>query len=158
MRRLLALTAALTLLLAACGDDSGEDESFDDAPDTTEALPDRVVVFSPEDSETDGFGEPTPWTPGVEDVLAAEELLAEHLEANPDLGVDPLDTYARQYLGVGEDGDLVSVSALCESSLDSLDDWEEEFIVVNDGGSCFWQATLAPSTGQVDPFTVNGNA
>jgi len=161
MRRLLVLIASLTLLLAACSDDGGStqdgDEAFD-TPETTEALPELVVVFSPEDSETDSFGEPTTWTPGADEVVAADELLAEHIEAVPDLGVSAVDTYARQYVGVGDDEDLVSVNALCEESLDSFEDWEDEPILVNDGGPCFWQATVDLATGEVDPFTVNGNA
>jgi hypothetical protein len=160
MRPLLALTAALALFLASCGDDSSDDESFDDPASTTVAvdgddLPDQVVVFTPDDTETDANGEPVTWTPGIEDVLSAETALAEHLEANPDLGVDALDTYARQYVGIGEGEDVVSVNALC--AVDDLD-WEDQFIVVADGGSCFWQATVDLPTAEVPTFTVNGEA
>ncbi len=161
MRRLLVLTAALTLLFAACGDDSGDDETFDDPGSTTteviegDDLPDQVVVFTPDDTEIDANGEPLTWTPGIEDVLSAEAALAEHLEANPDLGVDAIDTYARQYVGIGEGEDVVSVNALC--AVDDLD-WEDQLVVVADGGSCFWQATVDLPTSEVLSFTVNGEA
>lgn len=160
MRRLLALTAAVTLLLAACRDDSGDDESFEDPSSTTEVvagddLPDQVVVFTPDETEIDANGEPVTWTPGIEDVLSAEAALAEHLEANPDLGVDALETYARQYVGIGDGENVISVNALC--AVDDLD-WEDQFIVVADGGSCFWQATVDLPTGEVPSFTVNGEA
>ena len=115
-------------------------------------------MFTPADSETDPNGEDVTWTPDVDDVLAVEDVLAEHLQDEADTGVDALDTYARQYLGVGADEDLVSVNALCESSLETLSDWEDELIVVSDGGDCFWQATSTPSTGEVLHFTVNGVA
>lgn len=160
MRRLLVLTAALTLLFAACGDDTG-DESFDDpGSGTTEVLegddlPDQVVVFTPDDTETDANGEPLTWTPGIEDVLSAEAALAEHIEADASLGVDPLETYARQYVGIGEGEDVVSVNALC--AVDDLD-WEDQLVVVADGGSCFWHATVDLPTSEVLSFTVNGEA
>ena len=159
MRRLLVLIAALSLLFAACGDD-GEDESSNDPSSTTEGvaaddLPEQVVVFTPDDTETDSYGEAVTWTPGIEDVLSAEAALAEHLEANPDLGVDALETYARQYVGIGDGEDVVSVNALC--AVDDLD-WEDQFVVVADGGSCFWQATVDLPTGEILSFAVNGEA
>ncbi len=162
MRRRLVLIAALTLVLAACGDDRGStqdgDETFD-APDTTEALPELVVVFSPDESETDSYGEPTTWTPEADDVQAAEAILAEHLETNSrrrrrrPWTPTPASTSAS-----ARTRRLVSVNALCEASLDTFEDWEDELIVVNDGGPCFWQATVDLTTNEVDPFTVNGNA
>ena len=164
MRRL-PLLLALVLLLGACGDDSGStqdgDEEFDSPTETTEsgddsALPEGAVVFTPDDAETDINGDAVTWTPATEDVLAAEEALAAHIEANPDLGVEGLDTYHRQYVGTGEDSDVVSVNALCESA--ELDDWEDELILVNDGGSCFWQAEVARESLEVESFTVNGEA
>lgn len=165
MRRLTLLLAAVLLLLAACGDDSGStqdtDEEFDSPTETTEgdddsALPEGTVVFTPDDAETDTNGDAVTWTPGTEDVLAAEEALAAHLEDNADLGVEPLDTYHRQYVGTGEDSDVISVNALCESA--ELDDWEDELILVNDGGPCFWQARVARESLEVESFTVNGQA
>ena len=166
MRRLpvvLLATVLALLLLAACGDDGGStqdtDEQFDPASTTTggdSALPDGVVVFTPEQAETDLNGDEVTWTPGAEDVEAVETALAEHIEANPDLGVDPLDEYHRQYVGTGEDSDVVSVNALCEGA--GLDDWEDELILVNDGGSCFWQAQVARESLEVESFTVNGEA
>jgi hypothetical protein len=149
MRRLLVLTAALTFLLAACGDDATTGES----PEGT--LPDDVAVFGPDDIEADSYGEAVTWTPSADDVAAVEAILAEHLEANAATGVDELAAYARQYTGVGEGEDLVSVNALC--SLGDMD-WEDEYITVADGGPCFWQATVDPATAEVDPFTVNGSA
>ena len=168
MRRALAVLLILALpvivLPAACGDDGGDGrdgESFDDPGSTTteviesDDLPDLVVVFSPDDTDIDANGEPVTWTPGIEDVLSAEAALAEHIEANPDVAVDPLESYARQYVGIGEGEDVVSVNALC--AVDDLD-WEDQYIVVADGGTCFWHATVDLPTGTVESFTVNGVA
>ncbi len=49
----------------------------------------------------------------------------------------------------------MSVNALC--AVDDLD-WEDQLVVVADGGSCFWQATVDLPTSEVLSFTVNGEA
>lgn len=154
MRRLPPLLLALTLLLVACGDDEGVST---EEPGTTGLgdLPEGAVVFTPDDAATDTYGDATTWTPGPADVEVAEAALQDHIDDQPDLGLDPFDTYHRQYVGVGDE-DIVSVNALCESA--DLDDWEDELILVNDGGACFWQAQVDLATGTVDPFTVNGEA
>ncbi len=165
MRRPPALALALTLLLAGCGDDDGStqdgDETFD-PPSSTEApddgLPDQVVVFGPDDVETDIYGNEVTWTPSADDVAAAEEALQAHIEENPDAGPEPVgdvEGYFRQYTGTGEDGDVVSVNALCTTS---DFDWEDDLILVNDGGSCFWQAEYTPTDDTVTSFNVNGQA
>jgi hypothetical protein len=153
MRRL-ALVLLVLAGLTACGDDADTAEDFD-TPETTvgQDLPEGVVVFNPDQVESDGYGEATDWTPTAEDVVAAEDLLRAYLDDHPDLGLDDFDTYHRQYVGIGES---LSVNALCESS--GLDDWEDEFIVVADGGTCFWSAHVTVPTAQVTDVVVNGFA
>ena len=172
--RLLPLAAVVLLLVAACGDDGGStqdgDESFDPPSTTTDGpaprptdgpapdiddLPDGTVVFSPDDVESSIDGEPTTWTPTADDVEGVDGTLGEYIEQHPELGVEPIDEYVRQYVGTGEVGDVVSVNALCDA--DSFD-WEDDLIAVDDGGSCFWQAEFSFFTLDVDSFTVNGEA
>ncbi len=165
MRRLphLLLALLLAVTLVACGDDGGstqdEDEGFD-PPSTTEApgtTDENTVIFSTDEVDTDARGEPTTWTPSPDDVAAADELLQQYLEDHPELDLDDFDTYRRQYVGTGpDDGELVSVNALCESS--GLDDWQDDLIVVSDGGTCFWQADVFVPNGIVSNFAVNGYA
>ena len=162
MRRplLCCLTLFLAIALVACGDDGDDDRVIEDSEpseDTVDPnLPDDVVVFTPDDVERDNYGEEVTWTPSAEDIEGTEAALSDHIEANPDLGVDPLESYHRQYVGTGQDGELVSVQALCQ--VDDFDDWEDELILVNDGGSCFWQATFSFRTLEVESFSVNGEA
>lgn len=161
MYRLLALALALPLTvgLTACGDDSSSDDETFDPPTTVDGgdLPEGTVVFTPDEAETDAFGEETDWTPTAEDVAAAEELLQQYIDDHPDLGLDDFDSFHRQYMGTGpDDGQLVSVNALCESS--GLDDWEDGLIVVADGGTCFWSAHVSVPSGTVSDFSVNGYA
>jgi hypothetical protein len=150
MRRLLLV---LAVLVSACGDDG----SVADPPPTTEAddLPADVVVFGPDDVEDDLYGDPVTWTPSVDDVAAVDEALEAHIDGDPSLGVEPLDRYHRQYVGTGEEGETVAVNALC--AVDGMD-WEDDLILVNDGGSCFWGAQVNVATSEVTTFTVNGVA
>jgi len=149
MRLLLALP--LVLCAAACGDDGGGSAGEGD-------LPDRAVVLTGDHAQTDAHGEQVTWTPQTDDVLAAEDALARYIEDHPDLGLDPLEGYARQYLGIGpDDGELVSVNAFCTTE-DPLDDWREELEVVQDGGACFWQARFDPALDRMLDLTVNGEA
>jgi hypothetical protein len=154
MRRCLLLLTLL-LLLAACGDDSGGVSTEEPGTTGLGTLPEGAVVFTPEDAATDIYGDETTWTPGPADVEVAETALRAHLDDNADLGLDDLDTYHRQYVGVGDE-DVVSVNALCEGA--DLDDWEDELILVNDGGTCFWQAQVDLTDGSIGAFTVNGVA
>ena len=161
MRRLPHLVLALLLVvgLAACGDDgeSSDGEDFDAPSDTTGDLPEGAIVFTPDDVERDANGEEVNWTPQAEDVIAAEELLRDHLDQHPELGLDDFDTFHRQYVGIGpDDGQSLSVSALCEAA--DLDDWEDDYIVVADGGTCFWQAHVFVPAGIVSDVRVNGSA
>ena len=158
MRRLLVLVATLTLLLAACSDDSGStqdgDETFD-APDTTEALPEhgrRLLARRERDRQL----RRTHHLDAGRDVLAAEEILAEHIEAlprarcrrHPDLRPPVRRRGRRRGPRVGQRPLRVLPG--------QLEDWEDEFIVVNDGGPCFWQppSTSPPPTSTPSPSTA----
>jgi hypothetical protein len=159
MRRFPLLVLTLALFLAACGDDGSTqdgDETFD-PPETTEVpdLPENTVVFGPDDEATDLYGDEVTWTPDADDIATVDQLVADHIEAEGGLGLDPVDAYARQYVGTGDEGDIVSVNALC--SYDDLD-WEDELILVNDGGTCFWQAQVSLTANEVQLLQVNGSA
>jgi hypothetical protein len=175
MRRLLLPVLTLLLLVAvACGDDSGstqdEDEPFD-SPSTTngdgrpedpdppplEDLPEGAVVFSPDDVEVDSDGDEVTWTPTAEDIEGVERALQEHIDGHPELEVGDVDEYVRQYVGTGEPLETVSVNALCDPEGYGFD-WEDEYITVNDGGACFWQADFSFFTLSLDDFSVNGEA
>ena len=166
MRRLphLLIALFLAIALAACGDDSGStqdtDEGFD-PPSTTEEpeepeAPEGAVVFTPDDVDQDIYGNEVTWTPDSEQLRVAEEALGDFIADHPEDGVDDLEEYHRQYTGTGEEGQTISVNALCVDS--GLDDWEDELIFVNDGGSCFWQAEFDVESLDVVTFNVNGEA
>lgn len=144
--RFLAPLLLLASLAAGCGS-QGEPSGPRVGPG--EDLPDQVVVFGPDDDLGDGA--PTPdWTPDADDIAAAEELLEGELAGSYEDGLGELTYYVRQYAGV--DGDSLEVSATCDTD----SDWQESWIEVEDGGPCYWRATVRG--GQVDSFVVNGLA
>lgn len=133
----------LALLASGCGEESAPDV----APQTD--LPDRVVVFAPDDLTGSELADEADWLPTSEDVVAAEELLDERLRSSAaDVGLADLTDYVRQYAGVH--GATIVVNALCQTDLD----WQDGWITVNDGGACFWNATIDGS--EITSFSVNG--
>lgn len=140
----LVLVLVLVSLAVATGCDDTRPGTTTGAPSPSD-LPERVVVLSPDDGP-----EGADWTPSVDDVEAAESLLTEVVAPMPGAEqlLQPLNEYVRQYAGV--DGDVVAVNGLCDYSLG----WEESWVVVDDGGTCFWHAEVAG--GEVTAFSVNG--
>lgn len=108
--------------------------------------------------ETTGY-----WTPAEENVLAIENGVAAFLQANSDqfrsqgapVG-KKLDDYNRQYLGItlGE-RKIVYANFFCASF---ETDWQTEFVIVMDGGACFFQFMYDAGSGEFFNLQVNGNA
>ncbi|MGP4110222.1 hypothetical protein ACTWP5_04795 [Streptomyces sp. 4N509B] len=81
------------------------------------------------------------------------------------IGLD--EGYVRQYTEMSEVGGegrhWLLVGALCEDFVEEPDepelsapDWTEEWVVVQDGGSCFWNASMDLATGEIVDFSFNG--
>lgn len=136
-----------TLLAAGCGTDDAPARAGTEPPT---GLPDRVVVFTPDqlaDVDTGFAGEAT-WVPSAADVRRTESALRARVARTP--GIDtPYADHVRQVAGL--DDDTVLVNAMCRST---DVDWEEVWITVLDGGACFWQAAVRD--GVVVSFSVNG--
>jgi hypothetical protein len=92
------------------------------------------------------------WTP-------TEAQLQEAEDAVPAVGDDgvrepEMDGY-RQYVGIIDDGERkIVINSMC----DEIDDWENKFIMIADGGSCFWNALYNVDTGEMEYLIVNGEA
>lgn len=92
------------------------------------------------------------WTPGMDDLQAAEDAVMT-VAVRDDR--DPFLFGYRQYAGFVEDGERkIVVHSMCQR----LDGWDQKFLLVLDGGPCFWQATYNAETGEVETFYVNGQA
>jgi hypothetical protein len=68
--------------------------------------------------------------------------------------------YYRQYAGIILDRRrIIYVNALCESAgKDGESYWREKFVLVFDGGACFWNVRYDPQTKRFSELMVNGVA
>lgn len=91
------------------------------------------------------------WTPAEADLQAAEDAVL----AAPAGDREPqIDGY-RQYVGIIDDGERkILVNSMC----DEMEGWDEQYIMVMDGGSCFWNALYNVDTGELEFLIVNGEA
>ena len=95
------------------------------------------------------------WLPSERWLTDAEDAIA--IEAGQIVDEDRrpvLDGY-RQYAGFIEDGDRkIAINSSCVE----LTSWRSTYVLVMDGGHCFWGATYNVDTGEVEHLVVNGEA
>lgn len=125
------------------------------------------VAFSAEHASQAGLNEwlfpdgVTYWSPSAADILAVEEGAAAFLQENEsafftDFPVwQRLNEYNRQYIGVVWDGrKILYGNFFCSDE----PDWKENFVLVMDGGACYFQFKFDPNTGEFFQLQVNGEA
>jgi hypothetical protein len=102
------------------------------------------------------------WTPTADDILNPEERLADYLRQNPEAFYrqppvwERLDEYQRQYIGLMFKGDrIIYGNFFCD---DTGMDWQQEFVIVLDGGDCFFQVKYDVKSGLFIGLQVNGEA
>ena len=103
------------------------------------------------------------WTPAQESVFALEDGVAVFLQENSDRFYEQgtpvwerLDEYNRQYIGLTVDGrKFIYANFFCD---DAAKDWRKDFVLVMDGGSCFFQFKYDPRKGEFFDLRVNGSA
>jgi hypothetical protein len=104
------------------------------------------------------------WTPSPEQIAQLEVQLKPYLEraTTPQAKVIAagLGSYKRQYLGISDDGGRrwIFVNGFCEGFWKRDDSWRDEFVIVFDGGTCYFQVLYDPSSSQFGPLAINGNA
>ena len=127
-------------------------------------LVDTGVIFSAQQLERSADfyrkGEITPphWTPSFEDIARLERQLKLYLAGEPTPQAKAIGTKPgkRQYLGYTNDGRRwIFVNSLCEW-LTKDRPWRENFIIVFDGGSCFFTVRYDLSNSQFDELRING--
>jgi hypothetical protein len=66
--------------------------------------------------------------------------------------------YFRQYAGIVLNGHkIIYVNALCEEAGNKYETyWREHFVLVFDGGECFWHIRYDPETKRFSELIVNG--
>ena len=102
------------------------------------------------------------WTPGQADVISLEAGLFNYLQSVANLfpqgppTEEQLLEYHRQYLGIIEEGrHVIYANYFCE---DSVQDWENQFVMVQDGGSCFFQLRFEVGASRYYDLHINGEA
>ncbi|MBL8016555.1 MAG: hypothetical protein JNK43_04735 [Ignavibacteria bacterium] len=105
------------------------------------------------------------YDPGEDDIKAAEEILRACFTKevsgtyNPFFG-RKLENYYRQFAGaVLENGDkVIWINCFCYVDNDYFRKWKEDFIMVDDGGNCFFNVKVNLNTSGYFDLMVNGNA
>jgi len=105
------------------------------------------------------------YEPGEDDIMAAEEILQACFSKessgtrNPFFG-RKLENYHRQFAGVRlENGDkVIWINCFCYVDNEFIRKWKEQFIMVDDGGNCFFNVKVNLNTKQYYDLMVNGNA
>lgn len=104
------------------------------------------------------------WTPTEEQVMRLEAGLVPFLQgalSSREDGEDiwgNLDGYRRQYFGITFEGEEPVIYANYFCSNDFVDDWQNGYVSVDDGGSCFFQLMYDPEAGVFSNLRVNGEA
>lgn len=127
------------------------------------------IIFSAGNAQADQMldwfftGDVEYWSPSEADIHAVEDglpaYLQENLSAFQNTSVpiwEQLDEYKRQYIGVVFEGNkVVYANYFCDET--GLD-WKKEFVMVLDGGACYFQFKFDPNTGEFFGLQVNGEA
>jgi len=102
------------------------------------------------------------WTPSQADVIALESGLNNYLQSvatrfpQGPPSEERLSEYHRQYLGIIEEGRrVIYANYFCE---DGNQDWENQFVMVQDGGICFFQLKFEVGTSRYYDLQINGEA
>ena len=141
------------------------------APSAQNMQGEHWVIFSAQQAEESGIGswfaqgnEPIEyWTPTEENILALEDALGSYLQENPDrfrnLEIpvwERLDEYNRQYIGLVLDGEQIIYANYFCTDLET--DWKKDFVIVMDGGECFFQVKYNVKSAEFFDLQVNGDA
>ncbi|HMT10961.1 MAG TPA: hypothetical protein PKA39_04995 [Ignavibacteria bacterium] len=105
------------------------------------------------------------YDPREDDIKAAEDILRACFTKEASGTYNPffgrkLENYHRQFAGaVLENGDkVIWINCFCYAYIDYMRNWKESFILVDDGGNCFFNVKVNLNTGQYYDLMVNGNA
>jgi hypothetical protein len=123
------------------------------------------VIFSEKQTLESGFEfqQNSAWLPTLTQVEELEAELPQYLAKSnhPDAGamIAQLPKYRRQYLGYIDEGHRrIYVNAFCQGANASDESWRTRFVLVQDGGSCYFQAIYDVDSKRFIRLRVNGVA
>ncbi len=117
---------------------------------------DGVVIPRQEARELMGDNQQGIWLPSEERLAEAERAMrgVAKVDHRGETVRPELDGY-RQYLGFIEDGDRkIAINSFCTE----ISSWRSQYVMVMDGGNCFWGAVYNVDTGEVEGVRINGDA
>jgi hypothetical protein len=121
-------------------------------------------IFSAQQTSTyNPFRKDTCWTPSLDQIKELEYILPSWL-ASSDHKDSPkilanLNNYKRQYMGFIKNGNkYIYVNAFCDVFAKENKNWQTEYVLVWDGGSCFFQIVYDLINRVFIEFYVNGEA
>ncbi len=116
----------------------------------------------PDGTTNDGF-----WTPTAADIQAMEAALPAFLQAEEQRDgslvqqraaeglYQQLERYTRQYVGIiAGDQRLIWGNYFCHHG----GEWQEQLVLVEDGGACYFNVTFNPATGEFSNLDINGES
>jgi len=158
-RRRVALFSVLVMMSSAL---TTPGQVGADPPRPDEQL---TIIFTQEQADhLSAFTLPGPhWTPTQEQVVEFDRRLSEYLKTSDAWGAaevrNKLSAYRRQYLGYTLAGTKrIYMNAFCAESGIKPEEWRKSFVLVMDGGACFFQAEYDPVTKTITRFSANGSA
>jgi len=135
-------------------------------------VPENTVIFDEQAAEQEGLEYNLYdveiggyWSPSAKDIELLEAGLVEYLQNNglPEVGFsdpvpveDALPDYYRQYFGyIAPDGSRVIFgNYFC----DAVENWQKQWVLVLDGGTCFFELEYNLDTGTHFNLSVHGEA
>jgi len=103
------------------------------------------------------------WTPTTKQIIELEKVLRPYVNSHAPKDDDSLhgnlSEYKRQYIGMTFNGkQVIFVNAFCDSYWLNNDDWKSHFVLILDGGPCFFQIIYDPESRSILQFLINGYA
>jgi selenocysteine lyase/cysteine desulfurase len=120
---------------------------------------DRIASFTPEKFPTATVNEKraTPFKPTAQQIELVEKILRKHLEKHEPKLEQKFVNYYRQYTGLKISGasDKIRANFMCSVYGDR---WRKEWILVRDGGDCYFNFSFNPDKLEIYEFEKNGEA
>ncbi len=120
----------------------------------------RGVIFSEQKAQKSGLLGPF-WVPTEMDVTRLEEVMSKIFKQSKNaqyqqIGLS-LNSYKRQYVGVIRSGKrYIHVNCFCGEIRHQ--NWQTDYVVVMDGGSCYFNFDYDPASKTITDIFINGEA
>lgn len=123
------------------------------------AVEERIAIVMPDQfpTATVGKNRAIPFRPTMEQINSIEKKLEVYLKSNQPMVFKKYKKYYRQYTGleVVSESKTVRANFLCHVEGDR---WRKEWIMVLDGGDCYFNFSFDLEKSEIKDFTVHRNS